>query len=114
MAENRFNQLAVWQGTTLGDADPKDFVQWFEDELNTRIQWCEAVTTLPDVKNGREVEGTGGRSDLLFYVHDEDVTTFAVKRFHLGHCSWWEDVVVTNDNSHLYSQEILDKYKPTW
>jgi hypothetical protein len=27
---------------------------------------------------------------------------------------WWEDVVSYNDNSHLYSKEILDKYSVKW
>ena len=114
MAQKKYNQLVVWQGTTLGDQDPKDLVSWFKKELLTRIKWCEQVVTLPDVKNGKKVSGTGGRNDLLFYVHDDDISSFAIKRFQLGGCSWWEDVVSYNDNSYLYPEEVLKKYEVKW
>ena len=112
--KNNFNQLVVWQGTDLGDTDPKELVDFFIDNLDTRIKWCEQVTTLPDVIDGQKVEGTGGRFDLLFYVHNEDISKFALKRFQLDGCRWWEDVVSYNNQAHLYSQEILDKYKVNW
>ena len=70
----------------------------------------------PDLDDdGNPVPETGGRSDILFYVHTDDVAAFALKRLQLdGAPRWWENVVSYNDNSHLYTQEVLDRYKVTW
>jgi hypothetical protein len=70
--------------------------------------------TNPDLdERSRPIAATGGRSDVFFYIHDEDITKFAVPRLGLG-IRWWEDVVHYNNNSHLYSKEILDKYSVKW
>lgn len=109
-----FNQLCVWPATTLGSNTPQDLVDFFQDEFNTRIQFEQEVITNPDLdENGNEVEDTGGRCDLFFYVHDDDIASFALPRLQMG-IRWWEDVISYNDNSHLYSKEILDKYPVTW
>ena len=59
------------------------------------------------------VKGTGGRNDVLFYVASEDIAKFAIPKIQIG-ARWWEDVVKYNDDSYLYPQEILDKYRPQW
>ena len=64
-------------------------------------------------KNGNAEPDTGGRNDAFFYVHSEDIGGFAIKRLQMG-IRWWEDVIKYNDNSHLYTQEFLDTYPPTW
>ena len=111
---SKFNQLCVWPATTLGDSKPQELVNFFQQEFNTRIQFEQEVITNPDLdKNGDEIKDTGGRTDLLFYVHDDDITSFAIPRLQAG-IRWWEDVVSYNDNSHLYSKEILDKYPVKW
>jgi len=112
--ENKFNQLCVWMGCVLGDNSVEDLVNFFQLQLDTRIQFAEEVVTNPDVDSyGNPIPDTGGRHDLLFYVHDDDISSFAIKRFNMG-IRWWEDVVSYNDNSYLYSNEILEKYKPKW
>jgi hypothetical protein len=109
-----FNQLCVWQGTFLGESSPQDLVDFFKEEMGTRIKFEQEVPTNPDLdEKGEIIEGTGGRNDLLFYVHDEDITKFAVPRLKMG-IRWWEDVISYNDNSHLYSKEVLEKYPITW
>jgi len=111
---SKFNQLCVWPGTTLGEDKPQDLVDFFQGELNARIQFEQEVSTNPDLDgNGEFIGDTGGRTDLLFYIHDDDVSHFAVPRLKMG-IRWWEDVVSYNDNSHLYSNEILEKYKVKW
>ena len=113
--KNNYTQLVVWRGTTLGGQDSQSLVDFFKDDLDTRIKFCESVTTLPDIDDsGNKVKGTGGSIDLLFYVHTDDISKFAIKRFQLGGCSWWEDVVKYNNQSHLYKDEILKKYDVTW
>ena len=111
---SEFKQLCVWPATMLGDSTPQKLIDFFQEEFNTRIQFEQEVVTNPDLdNNGDEIEDTGGRHDLLFYVHSDDVAGFAVPRLSLG-IRWWEDVVSYNDNSYLYSKEILDKYPVTW
>lgn len=110
----KFNQLCVWQGTELGESTLQDLIDFFKDEMGTRIKFEQEVLTNPDLDDeGEIIRDTGGRNDLLFYVHDEDVAKFAIPRLQMG-IRWWEDVVSYNDNSHLYSKEILEKYPVTW
>ena len=109
---NKYNQLCLWSGTDVGE----DQVQSFEDhfkELGFRVKYEIEVITKPDIKNGEVVDDTGGRNDLLFYIHEDDIDKFAVPRLNMG-IRWWEDVVSYNDNSHLYTKKILNKYKVKW
>lgn len=111
---NNFTQICVWEGVHLGDKTVEDFIAFMQDEFKVRVEYLETVTTLPDKDSkGRVVKDTGGRSDLLFKVHADDVAGFAVPRLAAG-IRWWEDVVKYNNNAHLYTKEILKKYPPTW
>lgn len=103
-----FNQVCVWHGTIVGKSCAKDFENWLKEEFNVRGVYCEEVLTLPTPGE----EGTGGRNDLFFRVHDEDVMKFAVPRLQIG-IRWWEDVL-NNGNEVLYPQETLEKYPKTW
>lgn len=109
-----YTQLCVWPGVTLGDNTPEELEQFFLDEMNTRVKFHTVIPTLPDVdESGNYVPNTGGRTDLFFYVHSEDVGNFAIPRLKMG-IRWWEDVVGYNDNRHLYTQEFLDAHPLTW
>lgn len=109
-----FTQLCVWPGTVLGESSPADLEQFFLDEFNTRVKYHCEVETLPDIdSDGNPVPETGGRNDLFFYVHDEDIAHFAVPRLSMG-IRWWEDVIVYNDNSHLYTEKFLEEHPATW
>jgi len=111
---SKFNQLCVWPGTMMGDSTPQDLTDFFQENFNTRIQFETETITNPDLdKNGNPIEDTGGRHDLFFFIHDDDISSFAVPRLMVG-IRWWEDVVSYNDNSHLYSTEILNKYPINW
>ena len=103
-----FNQLCVWEGTVVGKDQVSDFEKWIQDEFGVRAKYREEVLTLPTPNE----KGTGGRNDLFFHVHDEDIQKFAVPRLMVG-IRWWEDVL-GNGNGVLYPQEILDKYPKTW
>ena len=111
---SKFNQLCVWPGTVMGESTPQDLVDFFQENFNTRIQFEQEVVTNPDLdSSGYPIKDTGGRHDLFFYVHDDDVASFAIPRLTMG-IRWWEDVVSYNDNSHLYSTEILEKDPVNW
>lgn len=109
-----YTQLCVWPGTVLGDSTPQDLENFFLDEMKTRIKYHTEVQTLPDLdENGNPDPETGGRNDLFFYVHSDDVAAFAIPRLQMG-IRWWEDVVGYNDNSHLYTTEFLEAHPLTW
>ena len=109
-----YTQLCVWPGTVLGDSKPEELESFFLDEMKTRIKFHSEVQTLPDIdENGNPDPETGGRNDLFFYVHTDDVAAFAVPRLQMG-IRWWEDVVGYNDNRHLYTEEFLNDNPLTW
>lgn len=99
-----FKQVCVWPGTVVGHASIEDFVLFFKEELGSRVQYLEEVLTAPDYENGYPVEGTGGRNDVLFAIHDDDITKFAVARFQYG-IRWIEDVY-GNGGGDLYPERI--------
>jgi len=110
----KYPQLCVWPGTTLGDSTTADLEKFFLDEMNTRVKYHTQTLTLPDLdEDGTPIPDTGGRNDLFFHVHEDDISHFAVPRLQMG-IRWWEDMVGYNDNSGLYTEEFLDTNKLTW
>ena len=100
--KENFDQVVVWEGTTVGEKKVSDFESWVKDELDSRVQYLGEVKTLPDLYDN---EGkTGVRNDLLFSVHKEDIPKFSVKRLQYG-MRWLEDVF-HNGNKHLYSEQV--------
>lgn len=75
----------------------EDFVKFFEAQFGTRIIYLEEVVTGPG--SG----GPGGRNDVLFAVHDEDVMKFAVPRLTMG-IRWIEDAL--NGDSSIYPERL--------
>jgi hypothetical protein len=114
MEKNYFTQLCVWQGVVLDGFTTQEFVDWMLENFNARIKFECEIQTLPDLdEHGNPIEHTGGRNDVFFYVHSEDIMHFAVPRLKAG-IRWWEDVVGYNNNRHLYPEQVLLKYELTW
>jgi hypothetical protein len=114
MENNNFTQLCVWQGVVLDGFTIQEFEEWMLETFGTRIKYETEVKTLPDLDyNGRPVPDTGGRNDVFFFAHAEDIKKFAVPRLEAG-IRWWEDVVSYNNNGYLYPKSILDKYPINW
>lgn len=120
--ENKFTQLCLMPSTFLNEDEPtnptKEQIEEFEEFINSyfdvRIKYETTVLTQPDLDSfGKEIPDTGGRSDLLFYIHSDDIIKFATKRFRFG-IKWWEDVISYNDPGNLYTQEFKEKYPATW
>lgn len=101
---DKFSQLCVIRGLIVEDSE--DFISFLTSEFECRFKFAESVTTIANN------DGDGGRIDVLFYVHNDDITKFAVPRLMYG-ISWWEDVLA-NAHGNLYSNEILSKYPKTW
>ncbi len=108
VSTDQYNQVCIWHGTVVGESEIQNFENWLMEEFGVRGIYCEEVITLPTPGE----EGTGGRNDLFFRVHNEDVGKFAIPRLAFG-IRWWEDVL-GNGNAFLYPEEILEKYPATW
>jgi hypothetical protein len=109
--DDDYTQLCVWPGTVVeqDDVDNGTLAGWFKDEFQFEhpIKLVGCVTTLPDRENGKNVEGTGGRHDLMFFVHNEDIMKFSLARLGFG-IRWWEDVVL--NKSHTIYPSDFRKY----
>lgn len=102
---NPFTTLVIWQGTVLKDEEIPKMIAWFGD-MGYRIKFMESTSTLPDRKNGVDVPNTGNRTDVLFYIHSEDISRFSIFRVRTNDMKWWHDM----DKS-IYTNEIRQKYK---
>ena len=97
-----FTQVCVWPATVVGQEKIPEFEAFMKAEFDTRIQYLEEIETLPG--DG----GEGGRNDVFFAVHDEDVGKFAVPRLAYG-IRWIEDVLSTeNYGDPIYPERIFD------
>lgn len=85
--------------------------------FNARVKIVGCVDTLP------YGQGTGGRTDLLFLIHDDDVPSFAFTRFDFFESHpdadlirWWEDVVhnAADQGRQLYPGSLLSEYPCLW
>jgi hypothetical protein len=105
-----YTQVCVWPHTILGDNKPEDFENFIFDEFKVRCQFLEVIETEPDLDtNGDPVPETGGRSDLFFAIHKEDVGKFAVPRLTLQNpIRWIEDVLAKgNYTSPIYPKRVF-------
>lgn len=102
---NTYNQLCCIQGIT--DKRPA-LKRQLEDHFGIRVKMADEYHTLPTPGE----PDTGGRRDVLFYVHNDDIMQFAVARLRFG-IKWWEDIL-GNGHGPTIPQEILDKYPNTW
>ena len=105
-----FTQVCIWPGTIVGTDKIKEFEKYILEDFGVRVQYLEEIKTKSDVNDLT----TGGRNDLFFAVHNEDIGKFSVARLHAG-IRWIEDVLSsTNGYSEnpIYPERVLN-YK-TW
>ena len=104
-----YSQVAVLQGLLVTEAGMSfsELESEIEKHLNTKCQVLEEVKTKPDLSElGKEIEGTGGRNDVLIAIHDESVPTFAITRLSVDG-KWLEDVL---SNSKSLYPDYLSEY----
>ena len=104
----KFNQVCVWEGRTVGVDHKQEFIDWLKQVFGVRGKYLEEVETLPTPNE----PNTGGRVDLFFTVHDDDLPKFAVTRLLYG-IRWWEDVL-GNGGGQLYDDTVLHRYPKSW
>lgn len=102
-----FSQIVVWEACLLPTEQFAEFEEFILHTLKTRAKVVRVVFTKPDVdKYGTKVPETGGRSDVLFAVHEEDIGHFAVARLQYG--MRWLDDVYLNGGSYLYDADVRE------
>lgn len=107
--KEHFDQVCVWPGCTLKDTPVEEFEQIMKEKFNVRVQFLEEIETKPDTdENNQPVPETGGRPDLFFAVHSEDIGHFAVPRLQVG-IRWIEDVLAScNYHNNIYPKRVFD------
>jgi hypothetical protein len=107
-----FSQVCVWPGTLVGADQVEVFEKFIAENFNnTRVQYLEEVKTFPDLlENGLYDIDSGGRNDVFFAVHSEDVGKFAVPRMSYG-IRWIEDVL---DNEARRGPNRIYPDRVTW
>ena len=106
-----YTQLVVWPACVVGKADEKrrEFQQLMLDD-GFRVKYAGEFETLPTP--GDTSGKTGGRNDLLFYIHNDDVGKFAIWRLRYG-MRWWEDYL-DNGSDEIVPREILKEHGYNW
>ena len=84
--EAPFTQVCVWPACVVGAEGVAEFETSLASHMGVRIKYLEEIVTEPG--DG----GEGGRNDLFFALHSEDVGKFAVPRLQMG-IRWIENVL---------------------
>jgi len=105
-----YKQVCVWPGVLINN-DVNGFTDFMKQHCNVRVVYLEEIKTAPDMHNGCPVAGTGGRNDVLFAVHNDDVGYFAIPRLTMG-VRWVEDVLDNEEDHSIYPAHIKE-YR-TW
>ena len=109
-----FSQVCLWPGIIIADNQIENFENYFSKE-GFRVQFLESIQTKPDRdESGIVVPETGGRTDAIFAVHNDDVMKFAIPRLKMG-IRWIEDVLENEARETDYSiyPDRIREYR-TW
>ena len=102
--DDKFSQVCVWEGCVVAATDPSiaGFIEFMMETFDTRIQYLEEIETLADET------GPGGRNDVFFAVHEDDISKFAVPRLAWG-IRWVEDVLSSvNYRTKIYPDRVSE------
>lgn len=102
-----FSQVVQWPGTVVQSHEHDDFIAFIDEQFNgTRAQFIGCFKTLPSRhENGVIEEGTGGRIDAYFAVHEDDIGKFAVARLAFG-MRWVDDAIANEGSYSIYPPEV--------
>lgn len=101
-----FTQVVVWPGTIVLPEQIDMFIGWLSYVFHTRVQYLESIITKPDF--GDSGPNAGGREDVIFAVHQDDIRGFAIQRLDAG-MHWVEDVL-DNEHRRNIEQGIADPF----
>tara|TARA_R110000751_G_scaffold24863_1_gene68084 strand:- start:209 stop:580 length:372 start_codon:yes stop_codon:yes gene_type:complete len=113
-----YNQICAWLGVVVKNADKpmtqKEFEKFMLGE-GYKVNYIDEYKTLPDHTS------EGGRNDVIFSLHKDDVNKMVMDRLHKfnGDIKWYEDYVtnyhrqipydniIKNEDEGLYWNETL-------
>jgi hypothetical protein len=106
-----YEQVCVWPGTYIeGEDEIEEFEKFFLNDVGVDVKYIEQINTFPDKdKDGNDIEGTGNRTDILFYIHNKDIPKFSLIKFQFE-ILWLEDLVdnmLIHHNNIIYPKRIL-------
>lgn len=117
--DGKYDVLTCWPQIVMQDDDHDDVQNFFANmgcKHPVHIVGC--IRTLPDYEERhKEKPLSGGRCDLFFYFHTDDIWRVAVRRLMHG-IIWWEDIVsnaqdradnagLTLEQEMIYPREFL-------
>ena len=105
--KNGFTQVCIMEGAHIGESTKREFESFMEDNFQVRSQFLEQVETLPDLdRRGIPIKDTGGRDDIIFAIHDDDINHFITIRLKAG-IRWIEDIY-SNGHGHRYPSRLAE------
>lgn len=104
--ENNYTQVCVWASTIVGKEKSKEFEDYMKSEYKIRAKYVRELKTIPDQANGKDVEGTGGRNDVFFTIHTDDIPKFAIPRLSMDPPVRWIEDVIDNGGQSIYQENI--------
>lgn len=104
--------ICVLEGVTLDDTSIEAFEKSLSTKLAARVRFVDVVYTLPSKDEaGREIPGTGGRSDVLVSVPVEDCdSAFESTRLTMGIRLLEDALSVRNNRNGLIYPERIRRY----
>lgn len=90
--KKNYNQICVWLGVVVKNANEPMTEKEFEKlmlDMGYQVNYIDEYKTLPDHT------GEGGRNDVIFSLHKNDVNKMVSDRFTKfgGEIKWYEDYV---------------------
>lgn len=102
MEDNSYQQICVLRGVS---DSLDDLSKLIPETFDVRVQMLDEFRT----RAGQG--GEGGRRDVLFLIHADDISKFAVPRLEYG-ISWWEDYLANSKS--IVPPSIKKKYPKEW
>lgn len=93
-----FGVPVVWLGTAVPEDEHEKCNECIADMFGVDVQ---DISTIGSIVTNPTGDGPGGRSDYLFWISQDVVPVFAVKRLDPrfdGEFKWLEDVVGNHEN----------------
>ena len=100
-----YSQLMVWEGTLIDESEYADFQEFIASEIGSK----NPVKIIGTVKTLRGYGGPGGRSDMFFIVHNDDINRFAIGKMKIR-LRWYEDVL--DNTPDIYPKSFTTSYPP--
>ncbi len=109
-----FKQVCMFLGIDCDFEDiEKEFCEFMLESFDIRTQYLELSVSKPTVQRGKELENTGGRLDVVFAIHTDDIEKLAAIKMATNNqipLKWIEDVMNPNNSYAETLSEHLNGY----